>query len=224
MGEMVNFESNGGACDGYLAKPPALASGPAVVVIQEWWGLVGHIKDVCDRFAQEGFMALAPDLFHGESTKEPDEAGKLMMSLNTAGAITDLSGAISFLKGKGASKVGCVGFCMGGALSLVLATRADIDACVVYYGLPTPTMGEVDYSKLGGPVLCHFAEHDDWASQENAGPVLDQIRAAGKSAEMHVYKGTEHAFFNDSRPEVYHADAAAKSWERTIAFFRGNLD
>lgn len=220
MGEMVNFESNGGVCDGYLSK---LQDGPAVVVIQEWWGLVGHIKTVCDRFAIEGLIALAPDLFHGRATKEPDEAGKLMMALDTDRAVTDMSGAIAYLRANGASNVGCVGFCMGGALSLVLAARAPIDAAVVYYGLPTPPMGEVDYSKIRGPVLAHLAEHDGWASQENAGPVFEQVRAAGKSAEVHVYEGTEHAFFNDSRPEVYHPGAAAKSWHRTIEFFHANL-
>lgn len=221
MGQMVNFQSNGGTCDGYLAK--SQDTGPAIVVIQEWWGLVDHIKDVSERFAGEGFIALAPDLYHGQTAKEPDQAGKLLMALNTDRAITDMSGAIAYLRGNGASKVGCVGFCMGGALSIVLATRAPVDAAVAYYGLPSQSMGDVDYSKLQGPVLGHFAEHDDWASPVTPGEVIGQIQAVGKSAEMHVYEGTHHAFFNDSRPEVYDADAAGKSWERTIDFFRANL-
>ena len=221
MGEMVNFGSKGGEWDGYLAKSQEGA--PAVLVIQNWWGLVDHIKDVCERFAGEGFTALAPDLYHGETTEEPDEAGKLLIVLDTDRAVTEMSRAVAYLRGNGASKVGCVGFGMGGALSLVVATRSSIDVSVIYYGLPSPSTGADDYSKLQGPVLGHFAEHDDWESPTTPAEVFDLIHAGGQSAEMHVYEGTQHAFFNDSRPDVYDADAAAKSWERTIEFFRAHL-
>src|SRR5262245_25781048 len=125
MGEMAQFPFAGGTTGGYLSIPEK-GTGPGVVVIQEWWGLVDHIKDVCDRFAAEGFVALAPDMYHGKSTKSPDEAGKLMMALNIDKAEKDLRGAVEYLAGHPATtsaKVGIVGFCMGGALSLFAATQ-----------------------------------------------------------------------------------------------------
>src|ERR1700730_7859238 len=114
MGEMIEFPSNGSTDEGYLALPAA-GSGPGVIVIQEWWGLVDHIKDVCDRFAAEGYVALAPDLYHGRSTKSPDEAGKWMMAMQIDQAEKDLRGAIQFLINHEAitgNKVGTIGFCM----------------------------------------------------------------------------------------------------------------
>jgi len=222
-GEMIEFPSNGQQTSGYLAAP-ASGRGPGVVVIQEWWGLVGHIKDVADRFANEGFVALAPDMYHGKTTDEPDEAGKLMMSLKMDQAAKDLSGAVSFMRGHQAvepKKVGSVGYCLGGGLSLFLATVAPIGACVIYYGvLPG---AQPDLSRLTCPVLGHYAEHDDSASPEKARALERQIRATGNPAELHIYEGTTHAFFNDDRPEVYSVAAAKQSWDRTLAFFRQHL-
>src|SRR5215469_5694376 len=120
-GKMVQFPSNGGTTSGYLATPQS-GKGPGVLVIQEWWGLVGHIKNVCDRFAGEGFVALAPDMYHGQTASEPDTAGKLFMALNIAQAEKDLKGAIAYLGQRSASgKIGAVGFCMGGQLALFAA-------------------------------------------------------------------------------------------------------
>jgi carboxymethylenebutenolidase len=222
-GEMVEFPSNGRQTPGYLAVPPS-GRGPGVVVIQEWWGLVGHIKDVADRFANEGFVALAPDLFHGKTASEPDEAGKLMMSMEMDKAAKDLSGAVDYLRGHDAvepKKVGSVGFCLGGGLSLFLATIKPIDACVIYYGvLPG---AQPDLSKLRGPVLGHYAEQDDFAPPDKARELEAQIRATGQPVEFHIYEGTTHAFFNDDRPDVYAEAHAKRSWERTLAFFREHL-
>lgn len=228
MGEMVEFPSNGKSCGGYLAAPSG--TGPGVIVIQEWWGLVDHIKEVADRFAAEGFVALTPDLYHGETTKEPDEASKLMMDLNAEQAAKDLSGAVAFLLGHdrvGPKKVGSVGFCMGGTLSLWLASLEPVDAAVVYYGGPYKM--QPDYSKVGGPVLGHFAEHDDWASPQFAENLFNDLRKAGVEAEYHVYPAT-HAFFNDTkvsdnpkRVGEHDAEAAKLSWERTLEFFRKHL-
>lgn len=224
-GEMVAFPSNGQEAEGYLAKP-ASGSGPGVVVIQEWWGLVPHIKDVCDRFANEGFVALAPDLYHGETTTEPDEAGKLMMAMNVEQAAKDMSGAVDYLVGLDAAAgdtVGCVGFCMGGGLSLWLASlRTQVGACVVYYGVLPPGAAP-DYAKLPAPVLGHFAENDQFANPAAARDMESKIKAAGQQAEFHIYPGTDHAFFNDTRPEIFNAEAAKQSWERTLAFFRQEL-
>ena len=221
-GEMVSFASNGGQCGGYLARPAA-AKAPGVLVIQEWWGLVPHIKDVADRFAAQGYLALAPDLYHGKTTKEPDEAGKMMMSMKIDEAARDMSGAVDYLRKNDAcsGKVGSVGYCMGGGLSLYLATLRPVDACVVYYGVlqgVTP-----DLSKLAGPVMGHYASDDGWATPQVAHRLEQDIRAAGRHAQIYIYEGTEHAFFNDTRPEVYNKAASELSWDRTLAFYREHL-
>lgn len=222
-GQMVTFRSNGEQAEGYLASPPGAGKAPGVIVIQEWWGLVPHIKDVADRFAAAGYVALAPDLFHGKSTREPDEAGKLMMSLNMERAAKDLGGAFDYLKNHDActGKIGSVGYCMGGGLSLYLATLQPVDACVVYYGALVGA--KPDLSRLRGPVLGHYAEHDDWASQDVARGLEKEIRANGQEATFHIYPGTGHAFFNDARPEAYNADASKQSWERTLEFYKRTL-
>jgi carboxymethylenebutenolidase len=221
-GEMVSFPSNGQQAEGYLARPPS-GRGPAVIVIQEWWGLVPHIRDVADRLAGEGYLALAPDLYHGKTTTEPDEAGKLMMAMKMDQAARDMSGAVDYLKSHpdGTGRIGSVGFCMGGGLSLYLATLKPVDACVIYYGV---LMGvQPDLSSIQGAVLGHYAENDGWASPEVARKLERDIRDAGKDIELHIYPGTDHAFFNDTRPEAYVADAAKQSWERTLAFYKKHL-
>jgi carboxymethylenebutenolidase len=224
MGEMVQFASNGGNTDGYLAIP-ASGSGKAVVVIQEWWGLVDHIKDVCDRFAAEGFVALAPDLFHGKTTKSPDEAGKLMMALRIEEAEKDLRGAAEYLlnhESTASGSVGVVGFCMGGALSLYTATKnPDVGACVVFYG-GHPNV-KPDLPQLYAPMLGLYAERDGFVTPDSVRELESKLRQLGKTVEVHIYPETDHAFFNDMRPEVYNADAAADAWRRTIEFLRKYL-
>lgn len=224
MGEMVQFASNGKKTDGYLSIPQS-GSGPAVVVIQEWWGLVDHIKDVCDRFAAEGFVALAPDLFHGKTTKSPDEAGKLMMALRIDEAEKDLSGAVNYLLEQAftaSGSVGVVGFCMGGALSLYTATKnVDVGACVVFYG-GHPNV-KPDLPKLYAPMLGLYAERDGFVTPDSVRQLESRLRELGKPVEVHIYPETDHAFFNDTRPEVYNAEAAADAWRRTIEFLRKYL-
>jgi carboxymethylenebutenolidase len=210
MGEMIEFPSNGSSGEGYLALPES-GSGPGVVVIQEWWGLVPHITDLCDRFGGEGFVALAPDLYHGEKTTEPDEAGKKMMALQLDRAAKDLSGAVDVVSGKGSgSGVGVVGFCMGGGLALVLAgQRPDaVKAVVPFYG-GIPWEGTAP---------------DDWVSPDVAAEMAQALRDAGNGdVTVHVYEEAEHAFFNDTRPEVYDPEASALAWQRTLVFLRSHL-
>ncbi len=221
MGDMVTFKSNGHTCDGYLA-----GSGPGVLVIQEWWGLVPHIKNVVDRFAEAGFTALAPDLYHGESTTEPDGAGKLMMAMNLEQAGKDLSGAVDLLcERSGRSKIGVVGYCMGGGLALVVASqRPDAVAAVApYYGvIPWPT-AQPDWAAISATIVGEYAEHDDFAGPDATRALEAQLKELGKDATMHIHPGTHHAFFNDDRPEVYDAAASAESFERTLALFRSTL-
>lgn len=219
-GQMVSFPSNGGQADGYLAMPSS-RKGPGVVVIQEWWGLVPQIKGVADRLAAEGYVALAPDLYHGKTTKEPDEASKMMMSMKIDQAAKDMSGAYDYLEKHDATsgKTGSVGFCMGGALSLYVATLRPVDACVIYYGVGP----EADVSKLKGAVLGHYAGNDSYMPPEKVHALEQQIRDAGEEVEFHIYPGTEHGFFNETRSEVYNESAAKRTWERTLAFYKKHL-
>jgi carboxymethylenebutenolidase len=223
-GQMVEFDRGGANARGYLSVPES-GSGPGVVVLQEWWGLVPHIKDVADRFAGEGFVALAPDLYHGEATRSPDEAGKLMMALNIERTEADLRGAIEYLLGHEATageSVGTVGFCMGGMLSLYAASKnSQVGACVVFYGIHPKV--EPDLDRLQAPVLGFFAENDAFVPPESVRELEASLRERGKQVETHIYPGTDHAFFNDTRPEVYDADAAADAWRRTIEFLRRHL-
>jgi carboxymethylenebutenolidase len=221
MGETVHFVSNGGTTDGYLARP-AQQDAPGVIVIQEWWGLNAHIKKVADRYAAEGFLALAPDLYHGRVTRSPDEAGKLMMALDIARAEKDLRGSVAHLEKLSGRAVGTLGFCMGGTLSLFAAcvNGPDVGACVIYYGGHMAVKN--DYDRLRAPVLGHWAEHDDWANAHKA-VIERELAQRGKPCEFHDYPGTKHAFFNDERPDVYAKDAAELSLRRTLDFFRKHL-
>ena len=219
-GRSVEFSSNGGTSTGYLAIPEK-GRGPGVIVIQEWWGLVDHIKDVCDRFAKEGYVALAPDLYHGKTTRSPDEAGKLMMAMRIDEAEKDLRGAIQYLIDHEAtmgSKVGTIGFCMGGALSLYAATKnSQVGACVVFYG-GHPNV-KPDLENLQAPMLGIYAERDGSVTPDAVRHLEKQLQELGKSVEVHIYPNVNHAFFNDQRPEVYNAKAAEDAWKRTIEFF-----
>lgn len=223
-GSEIEFASNGERAAGYLAAP-AGGSGPGVLVIQEWWGLVDHIRDVCDRFAREGFVALAPDLYRGERAGDPDAAGRLMMGLEIPRAARDLEGAVQALLGHervAGARVGAVGFCMGGQLALFAATRSPrIGAVVDFYGIH-PNVS-LDFSGLSAAVLGIFAERDEFVPPEAARKLEADLRAAGKRARFEIYPGVSHAFFNDSRPDVYDARAAARAWSETLAFLRAEL-
>lgn len=223
MGTMVQFNSNGGTCDGYLAIPES-GNGPGVVVLQEWWGLVDHIKDVCDRFAKAGFVALAPDLYHGDMTKSPDEAGKLMMALNIAETEKDMAGAIKYLLSRDectSNTVGTVGFCMGGQLSLYAASKNhDVGACVVYYGIHPEVKPDLD--NLKAPVLGFFAENDSMVTPEHARKLEKDLKDCGKQVEIHIYEGVDHAFFNDTNPG-YNAEYAKETWDRMLKFYQEHV-
>ena len=220
---MIEFSANGHTSAGYLAKPKH-GSGPGVLVIQEWWGLVDHIKDVVDGCAREGFVALAPDLYHGERTTNPDEAGRKLMALDIARAGQDLVGAAQYLQGLDAvdpKKVAALGFCMGGQLALFAATEhPEIAAVVDYYGVH-PNVSP-DFSKLQAPVLCHFGKTDGFVDQDTAHALVAKLQAAGADVQAHHYDAG-HAFFNDARPEAYDEAAAQQSWQRTLKFLRDHL-
>lgn len=224
MGERVSFKANGHTTTGYLATP-ASGGGPGLIVLQEWWGLVPHIEDVTDRFAKEGFVALAPDLYHGEKATGPDQAGKLMMALDIDRAEQDLRGAIQYLKaqpGVTGHAVGTVGFCMGGALSLFAASKnPEVGACVVFYG-GHPKV-QPDLPNLKAPVLGIWAGKDGFVTPDVVKGLDQQLTQLGKRHEFHTYPNSDHAFFNDTRKEVYDAAASQDAWQKTLAFFRQHL-
>jgi carboxymethylenebutenolidase len=227
MGEIVEFPSNGHTCSGYLSVASS-GRGPGLIVIQEWWGLVPHIKEVVDRFAAAGFTALAPDLYHGDSTTEPDEAGKLMMALNMSEAAKDMSGAIDFLLAHDSvttATVGVTGFCMGGGLALLLAAqRPDaVSACVPYYGLIPWPDAEPDWSKVNASILGHFAELDAFFGPEQARQLEAQLQGLGKECDIIVHPGVDHAFFNDHRPEVHDAETSKRTFDQSVQFLRDNI-
>ena len=221
-GEMIEFRANGGTANGYLAKPTS-GSGPGVIVVQEWWGLVDHIKDIANRLASEGYVALAPDLYHGSMTTEPQEAQKLLMEMNLDQAASDLRGAAEALKANGATgdKVGAVGFCMGGLLALYAGSVSpNVGAVVDFYGVGR---AQPDFSKLQGSVLLVGGDQDQGASPQKLREAADAIKAAGQQAEVVIYPGAQHAFMNDTRKEVYKADAAQDAWGRMLNHLRTNV-
>jgi carboxymethylenebutenolidase len=224
MGSLIEFPVNGTTGSGYLAEPAGGASaGPGVVVLQEWWGLVDQITRTCDRFAEAGFTALAPDLYHGTTVPltEPDEAGKEMMALEMGRSAKELSGSVDELvRRTGRPKVGAVGFCMGGGLALVLGTqRPDAVAAVVpAYGLIPWPDAQPDYTQLAAAVQAHVAEEDDFFTPEAGRQLEAELQGLGKETEFYYYPGAGHAFFNEDRPEAHHPESADLLWERTVAF------
>jgi carboxymethylenebutenolidase len=222
MGEMVKFKANGREVDGYLAMP-ASGRGPGLVVVQEYWGLVAQIKGVADRLAGEGFVALVPDLYHGETTSSPDQAGKLMMALKIDEAEKDLRGAVHYLTANTAvaQKVGTIGFCMGGALSLFAASKnPEVNACVVFYG-GHPNV-KPDLPRLKSPVLGLYAGNDGFVTPASVKALDEELTRLGKRHEFHTYPGVDHAFSNESGKN-YNRDAAEDAWKRAVTFLRKEL-
>jgi carboxymethylenebutenolidase len=221
----VEFQTSSGTKPGYLAVP-AGARGPATIVLQEWWGLDGHIRSICDRFAGEGFFALAPDLYGGKTAEQPDEAQQLMMAMSMSEVEHEMCGAAKHLRALGGFEgegVGSVGFCLGGGLSMwAAATCPEITAAVsFYYVLPH---GKPDFSSIDGPVLLHFAAEDAFISLDESKALEDEIRKAGTGVQSHVYEGVGHAFFNDTnRLGTFNAEARDLAWTRTVEFLRGAL-
>ncbi|MCB0175429.1 MAG: dienelactone hydrolase family protein [Anaerolineae bacterium] len=207
---------------GYLAYPSSGEAVPAIIVIQEWWGLNDHIKDVARRFANEGFVVLAPDLYHGQVATEPDEARKLVMELDNAEAVKEIEQAIAYLQEQdyvSGDKVGVVGYCMGGGLVLRTALASDdVGAGVVYYGSP---LDPAEAGEVKAPILT-FVGTEDNIPVDAIEAMHAAFTEAGIKNEYEVYDGAQHAFFNDTR-ESYNEQAATDAWPRTLAWFHENL-
>ena len=223
-GKTVEFETGGKTAGGYLVGASEGEVKPALIVIQEWWGLNDHIKDIAGRFADLGYTALAPDLYDGVSTKDPGEAGKLMQNLDQNKALAILNGAVDYLRGlKGvdSNKIGVTGFCMGGTYSLLLACHnKHIKASAPFYGDIPP---DDVLKNLSAPVLFFGADQDQWINMGKMNKLKEGLSKFGKEGEVKVYSGVGHAFFNDTRPDAYNKDAATDAWERVKKFFAAYL-
>jgi carboxymethylenebutenolidase len=216
----IEFPTSAGTSAGYLAVPTG-ERGPATIVLQEWWGLDEHIRSICDRLADAGFFALAPDLYRGETTTQPSEAEQKMMALSMDQAEQDMCGAADYLAalpGFEGSGVGSVGFCLGGGLSVwAAATCPRITAAVSYYYVMPH--GRPDFTGIKGPVLGHFGTADAFIPLEAAKELESELGAAGAKVTFHYYEGAGHAFFNDTnRLGTYDEQAAESSWLRTVSF------
>jgi len=220
----VEFEANGGKGNGYLAEPDA-DSAPGIVVLHEWWGLDDSMKKMVDQFARDGFLAISPDLFHGETTEQPDEAQQKLMAMNMDHAEKEMRGAVKHLleHPKCNGKIGSVGFCMGGGLSIwAAATNPDIGAAVTYYYVMPH--GKPDFSKIDGPVLGHFGTADDFISEDDAKGLQNELQEAGVQAAFEFYEGGGHAFANEhNRLGTYDEGHAKKAWDKTTTFFKKHL-
>jgi len=227
MGHTVTFQRpDGQSVQGYLAEPSSPQGAPGVVVIQEWWGLNDQIRGVADRYAEQGFRALVPDLYRGKSTVEAAEAEHLMTNLNFGDAAgQDVRGAVQYLKASGSAKVGVTGFCMGGALTLLSAVHVpEVDAAVVFYGYPP--LEYVDAAKIKAPLMGHWATRDVPFPIAGVDALESKLQSANVKYEFHRYDA-QHAFFNETQvgdkkllPVIEFEPAAAKlAWQRTLGFF-----
>jgi len=229
MGQTVEFASNGGTAGGYFVRPES-GSGPGVVVVQEWWGLDSGIKEMAERLGAAGFVALVPDLYHGELAEhdEMDKAAQLMTQLPPDRAARDMSAAVDYLAAQDAvtgDALGVVGFCMGGMLSFLLAAgRPDkIKAVVAFYGFPQGDM-EPDWSKLEACVRGHMAENDDFFGPDAARALETKLQGMGKDVEFTVHAGTGHAFMGPHNALGTHdAKLAAEIWPGAMAFLHEKL-
>jgi carboxymethylenebutenolidase len=229
MVETVEFPSNGSTASGYLVTPPG-GKGPGVLVIQEWWGLDSGIKEMARRLGEAGFVALAPDLYHGELAQhdEMDKAAHLMQSLPADRAARDMSGAVDYLATHSAvtSKgIGVVGFCMGGMLSFIIAAnRPDrVKAVVPFYGFPKGA-AEPDWSGLSAAISGHMAERDGFFSPEAARALEAKLRRMGKTVTLTIHPGTGHAFMSPHNAQgTYNPEVAARVWPQAVTFLTKTL-
>ncbi len=234
-GRMIEFDANGSTAPGYLATPdgPGGVGASGIVVLHAWWGLTEPFRQVCDRLAQDGFVALAPDLYRGKTTAAVEEAQALVAALDQQEERVrgDIRGAVQFLRqheatsatspADGRGTLALIGFSLGGAYALDMSVNLaeEIAAVVTFYAAYTGP----DYRRAKAAYLCHFAEDDPYEPAESAAQMQQALQAAGRPATFYTYPGTKHWFFEANRPDAFDAAAAALAWERTIAFLNTEL-
>lgn len=218
--ETLQYNTANGAASAYVARPDE-DNGKVVIVIQEYWGLNDHIKDIANRYAAEGFTAIAPDLYRGKLAKDPEEAGKMMENLGSEDGLNIIESAMEMAREKYEIETfGITGFCMGGTYALLAACKLDgLKAAAPFYGdIPE----EFDLKGLKCPVLFISGKKDKWINPEKVGE-LERIAKENYLPVESVKYEADHAFFNNTRPEVYDEEAAKDAWEKVIAFFNENL-
>lgn len=212
----------------FVAVPQAKEKRPAIIVVQEWWGLTDHIKDIARRCAGEGYVAIAPDLYSRLGhplTTDASEAGRLMHTLKQDDGLNDLNATVDYLKlapEVDATKIGVTGFCMGGSYALMLpCVNPEIKAAVPFYGqVPNP---DTPIQKLACPLLYLYGEDDGWITKADVQRLTAALKKYNKPGEIKTYPGASHAFFRDTDPSVYRPDAAKDAWARAKAFFKQYL-
>ena len=222
-GQMITFDTSSAQASGYLASPDG-GTGPGVVVLHAWWGLTEPFKGVCDRLAEAGFVALAPDLYRGKTATTVEEAEALAQSLNPESERVsgDIAGAMRYLREHAdGSTYALIGFSLGGAYALDTSVSAadEVAAVVIFYA----TYTGLEFSRARAAYQFHFAESDPWEPEESVAAMKESLQSAGKAATYYTYPGTSHWFFEENQPSAYNADAAARAWERTLAFLNEQL-
>lgn len=222
--KIVDYSTSQEKATGFIVEPANDERRPALIVIHEWWGLNDHTKDIAGRFAAEGFVPLAPDLYDGVSAKDPAEAGRLMQALDQQRALAKLDAAVEYLNKHTAvdsTRIGITGFCMGGTYALRFPCHNKaIKAAAPFYGDVPPDDVLKD---LAAPVLFIGADQDQWITTDKMESLRAALARLGKEGEVKIYQGVGHAFFNDTRPEAYNKDAAEDAWKRVLKFFREHL-
>jgi len=225
---MVQYPSESVTVLAYLVGAKGNAKRPAIIVVQEWWGLNDHMKDIATRYAKEGYIAIVPDLYsrlENKVTTSPDEAGKLMGMLKQEDGLKDLQATIAYVKTVpevDAARIGVTGFCMGGSYALMLpCVNSSIKAAVPFYGqVPNP---DTPLQKLACPVLYIYGEDDGWITKADVQRLANALKKYDKAGEIKTYPGAPHAFFNNTRQDVYKQVEAKDAWARTLAFFKKHL-
>lgn len=225
---MVQYPGEGVTIRALVVSKGVKEARPAIIVVQEWWGLNEHVKDITRRMAKEGYVAIAPDLYTRLGhvvTTNANEAGQLMNRLKQEDGLKDLTATVTYLKyapGVDATRIGVVGFCMGGSYTLMLpCVNAEIKAAVPFYGqVPNP---DSPIQNLACPILYIYGEDDGWITRTDVQRLAGALKKYGKMGEIKTYPGAPHAFFNDTRKEVYRPAEAADAWGRALAFFRQHL-
>lgn len=225
---IAQYPSGNVTMKAFVAAPQTKEKRPAVIVIQEWWGLTDHIKDIARRYAAEGYVAIAPDLYSRLGyvlTTDAGEAGKLMNTLKQEDGLNDLNATVAYLKSVpevDGARIGVTGFCMGGSYALMLpCVNPAIKAAVPFYGqVPNP---DAPLQKLSAPVLYLYGEDDGWITKADVQRLAAALKKYNKPGEIKTYPGAPHAFFRDNDPSVYRPEAAKDAWSRTKAFFKQHL-
>ena len=218
------YPSGDNGVDAYLSHPTAPGPWPAVIIVYEWWGLEDHFRNLSRQLAREGMVALVPDLYHGKVTANPTEAAKLKTSLDIDRAIEEIINAVSYLRSLPfvSGQVGVMGFCMGGGLALLAACRAtEFSAGVIYFPSIYPDTSELENAAC--PLLFHYGTADAVTPRSEIDRITETLKRANKPHELHLYEGANHAFVNDTHPEMYHKEATEAAWPRTLEFFKRHM-